>query len=73
MDTKQQLLALESEVRAAGIRMSEVCRLAGIQQSQVSRWKSGAHEPRLSAITKLDTAFRTLLSNHDGLQLADLL
>lgn len=42
--------------------MSDVCRVADIAQSQVSRWQNGVTEPLYSAVRRLEQAVDALVS-----------
>lgn len=72
MDTNCFLQDLETRIHEAGLTMAQVCRKAGLQQSLVSRWKAGVHEPRLSKLRQLEDAFHALRGN-DSTRLEDLL
>jgi len=43
--SQEALSAIRHKVEAAGYKMSDVCRVAEIDQAQVSRWMSGTTEP----------------------------
>jgi hypothetical protein len=42
--------------------MSDVCRVAQIDQAQVSRWMSGTTEPLYGSVMRLDQAADALVS-----------
>lgn len=44
--------------------VASICRRAGIDPSQVSRWKAGKIEPRVSSLDRLENAFAELLTEH---------
>ena len=53
---------IRDRAKANGIRMNAVCREAGIQQPQVSRWMSGSVSPLWSSVKALAAALDRLLS-----------
>jgi transcriptional regulator with XRE-family HTH domain len=46
----------------AGFKMSDICREAGINQSQMSRWIAGNTVPLISSIDKLRLATDRLIA-----------
>ena len=60
--SQEALQAIRIKVECAGYKMSDVCRVAEIDQAQVSRWMSGTTEPLYSSVTRLDQAADTLVS-----------
>ena len=52
----EQLEGVEREARRKGLSMRRACRLAGIPQATVSRWKSGTHAPRMALFERLKHA-----------------
>lgn len=46
----------------AGFRMADICREAGIDQAQMSRWVAGHTVPLVSSIEKLRTATDRLIA-----------
>lgn len=54
------LKALLADIEAAGLAPSRVAAKAGVDPSQVSRWKGTDIEPRLSSIERLEAAFEKL-------------
>ena len=53
---------IRDRAKANGIRMNAVCREAGIQQPQVSRWMSGSVKPLWESVQALAAALDRLLS-----------
>jgi len=52
---------IRDRARAHNLRMNAVCREAGIQPPQVSRWLSGAVSPLWSSINDLSMALDRLV------------
>ena len=46
----------------AGFRMADICREAGIDQAQMSRWMAGHTVPLITSIEKLRTATDRLIA-----------
>ena len=46
----------------AGFKMADICREAGIDQAQMSRWMAGHTVPLVSSIEKLRTATDRLIA-----------
>lgn len=64
LNMKQAQAAIEAirhKVEAAGFRMSDLCRVAGIDQAQLSRWANGQTEPLYSNMMKLEEAADALV------------
>lgn len=59
---QQALSDIKAKAEAAGFKMSDVCRVAEIDQSQVSRWANGVTEPLYSAVVRLQQAVDALVS-----------
>lgn len=59
---QQALSDIKAKAAAAGFRMSDVCRVAEIDQSQVSRWANGVTEPLYSAVRRLEQATEALVA-----------
>ncbi len=61
-----ELSALEmtqtDKAQSAGFRLSDVCRVAEIDQAQVSRWSSGATEPLYGSVRRLEEAVDALIA-----------
>jgi transcriptional regulator with XRE-family HTH domain len=47
----------------AGFKMSDICREAGIDQAQMSRWIAGHTVPLITSIEKLKTATDRLIAS----------
>jgi len=60
--TQEAMAAIRYKVEAAGYKMSDVCRVAEIDQAQVSRWMSGTTEPLYGSVVRLDKAADALVS-----------
>jgi len=52
---------IRDRAKAHGLRMNAVCRKAGIQPPQVSRWLSGAVSPLWSSVNALSLALDRLV------------
>lgn len=59
---QQALSDIKAKAEAAGFKMSDVCRVAEIDQSQVSRWANGVTEPLYSAVVRLQQAVDALVA-----------
>ncbi len=59
---QQALSDIKAKAAAAGFKMSDVCRVAEIDQSQVSRWANGVTEPLYSAVRRLEQATEALVA-----------
>jgi transcriptional regulator with XRE-family HTH domain len=59
---QQALSDIKARAEAAGFKMSDVCRVAEIDQSQVSRWANGVTEPLYSAVRRLEQATEALVA-----------
>ena len=46
----------------AGFKMADICREAGIDQAQMSRWMAGHTVPLITSIEKLKTATDRLIA-----------
>jgi transcriptional regulator with XRE-family HTH domain len=58
----QAISDIKAKAEAAGFKMSDVCRVAEIDQSQVSRWANGVTEPLYSAVMRLQQAADALVA-----------
>jgi transcriptional regulator with XRE-family HTH domain len=59
---QQALSDIKARAEAAGFKISDVCRVAEIDQSQVSRWANGVTEPLYSAVVRLQQAVDALVA-----------
>ena len=59
---QQALSDIKARAEAAGFRISDVCRVAEVDQSQVSRWSNGVTEPLYSAVVRLQQAVDALVA-----------
>jgi predicted transcriptional regulator len=59
---QQALSDIKVRAEAAGFRISDVCRVAEVDQSQVSRWSNGVTEPLYSAVRRLEQAVDALVA-----------
>ena len=59
---QQAISDIKAKVLDAGFKMSDVCRVADIDQSQVSRWANGVTEPLYSAVVRLQQAADALVA-----------
>ena len=60
--SQEALHAIRHKVECAGYKMSDVCRVAEIDQAQVSRWLNGITEPLYGSVIKLEQAADALIS-----------
>ena len=59
---QQAISEIKAKAEEAGFRMSDICRVADIDQSQVSRWANGVTEPLYSAVVRLEQAVDALVA-----------
>lgn len=59
-DINAYIKAAEGRIWASGIPLPDFLARAGISRTTWARWKSGAFEPRLSALRKVDDALKAL-------------
>jgi len=59
---QQAIHDIKNKVESAGFKMSDLCRVAEINQAQVSRWQNGNTEPLYSTVLRLDEAANALVS-----------
>jgi transcriptional regulator with XRE-family HTH domain len=57
----ESIFTIRDRAKAHKITMSAVCKRAGIQQSQVSRWLSGTVDPLWISINQLNIALNELI------------
>lgn len=60
--SQQAMHDIKYKAESAGYKMSDVCRVADIDQAQVSRWLNGVTEPLYGSVIKLDLAADALIS-----------
>jgi len=60
--SQQAINDIKYKAESAGYKMSDVCRVAEIDQAQVSRWLNGITEPLYGSVIKLDQAADALIS-----------
>ena len=60
--SQQAMHDIKYKAESAGYKMSDVCRVAEIDQAQVSRWMSGTTEPLYGSVMRLDQAADALVS-----------
>jgi transcriptional regulator with XRE-family HTH domain len=60
--SQQAMHDIKYKAESAGYKMSDVCRVAEIDQAQVSRWLNGITEPLYGSVIKLDQAADALIS-----------
>lgn len=53
---------IKERAERAGFKMADICREAGIDQAQMSRWMAGQTVPLVSSIEKLRTATDRLIA-----------
>ena len=58
---QQAILDIKHKVEAAGFKMSDLSRVAEINQAQISRWQNGITEPLYSTVMRLDEAANALV------------
>jgi predicted transcriptional regulator len=59
---QQAILDIKHKVEAAGFKMSDLSRVAEINQAQISRWQNGITEPLYSTVVRLEQAADALVS-----------
>jgi predicted transcriptional regulator len=59
---QQAIMDIKHKVEAAGFKMSDLSRVAEINQAQISRWQNGITEPLYSTVVRLDEAANALIS-----------
>jgi len=59
---QQAISEIKLKAESAGFRLSDVCRIAEIDQAQVSRWHSGATEPLYGSVRRLEDAVDALVA-----------
>lgn len=60
--SQQAMHDIKYKAESAGYKMSDVCRVAEIDQAQVSRWLNGITEPLYGSVIKLEQACDALIS-----------
>jgi transcriptional regulator with XRE-family HTH domain len=60
--SQQAMHDIKFKAESAGYKMSDVCRVAEIDQAQVSRWLNGITEPLYGSVIKLEQACDALIS-----------
>jgi transcriptional regulator with XRE-family HTH domain len=53
---------IKAKAQSAGFRLSDVCRVAEIDQAQVSRWANGVTQPLYGAVKRLEQAADALVA-----------
>ena len=59
---QQAISEIREKATSAGFRLSDVCRVAEIDQAQVSRWSSGATEPLYGSVRRLEASVDALIA-----------
>lgn len=59
---QQAISEIREKAQSAGFRLADVCRVAEIDQAQVSRWSSGATEPLYGSVKRLEEAVDALVA-----------
>ena len=59
---QQAIHDIKHKIESAGFRMSDLCRVAEIDQAQLSRLISGQTEPLYSTVIRLEEAANALIS-----------
>jgi len=59
---QQAIASIREKAESAGFRLSDVCRVAEIDQAQVSRWSNGATEPLYGSVKRLEEAADALIA-----------
>ena len=60
--SQQAIRDIKYKIESAGYRMSDLCRVAEINQAQLSRWINGQTEPLYSTVIRLEQAADALIS-----------
>jgi len=62
MKTAEQIISsIKVQIELTGLKMSDLCRVMGIDQAQMSRWTSGATEPLYSTVVRIEEAADLLI------------
>jgi predicted transcriptional regulator len=59
---QQAISDIKGKAESAGFRMSDVCRVAEIDQAQVSRWSNGVTEPLYGSVKRLEQSVDALIA-----------
>lgn len=59
---QKAIMDIKAKVESAGFKMSDLSRVAEINQAQISRWQNGITEPLYSTVVRLDEAANALVS-----------
>lgn len=59
---QQAISEIRAKAQSAGFRLSDVCRVAQVDQAQVSRWANGVTEPLYGAVKRLEQAVDALVA-----------
>lgn len=59
---QQAISDIRAKAESAGFRLAAVCRVAEIDQAQVSRWANGVTEPLYGAVKRLEQAADALVA-----------
>ena len=59
---QQAISDIKGKAESAGFRMSDVCRVAEIDQAQVSRWANGVTEPLYGSVKRLEQSVEALIA-----------
>lgn len=63
---KMNYPALKRRIHSAGISLAKVCRHAGVAQTTLVRWQSGATEPRPDTWARIKRSADALIREHAG-------
>ena len=62
MKTAEQIISsIKVQIESTGLKMSDLCRVMGIDQAQMSRWISGGVEPLYSTVVRIEEAADLLI------------
>jgi hypothetical protein len=60
MSIQTEVAAIEARIRACGLRLVDVLRLAGVTEQTWRNWRNGAHGPTLGKWRAVEDAFERL-------------
>ena len=59
--SQQAIQDIKHKIEAAGYRLSDLCRVAEIDQAQLSRYVNGQTDPLYSTVVRLEQAANALI------------
>jgi transcriptional regulator with XRE-family HTH domain len=58
MDIEQEIEAIETRAKAAGMTKEDLCRRGGVSVSTFNRWKAGTTGPTLRKLAALESVIK---------------